>query len=303
MNSGPMSPLTRRATFNTKPDFMAPTRIEMEVQVLNHCFDDIEQFVTKLQNSTESHRELEKRQKHRKSHKKHAGDGILSLRAQMPSQSEYVDIFQKFKHSFNLLAKLRAHIHDPNAPELVHFLFTPLSLIISTIKEQPYRGLSKTVWNPLLTKNANDLLLNCLSSKEQDLWLLLGEAWIVTVEEARLHPQQYGHLENQVYMPVFSDGWTPNFTDNYDNNNNEFSKLAFATAAQVQAQSSRQQVPIQKQRFYSNTQPHSDDQQQKFSNQNMYEPSSGHSSARNPNIRNYEAMKKWAVDLCYRGAK
>ena len=222
----------------------------------------------------------------------------------MPSQDEYVDIFQKFKHSFNLLAKLRAHIHDPNAPELVHFLFTPLSLIISTIKEQPYRGLSKTVWVPLLTKDANDLLLNCLSSKEQDLWLLLGEAWTVTLEEARSRPQQYGHLENEVYTPVFANGWQPTFTDPYDNNRNEFSKLAFATAAQVQAQTSgRQPVPIQKQRLiYSNTQPHSDEQQ-KFSNQNFYEPSSGPSSARNPNIRNYEAMKKWAVDLCYRGAK
>ena len=132
----------------------APTRIEIEVQVLNHCFDDIERFVTRLQNSTEFCKELEKRQKHRKSHKKHTGDGMLGLRAQMPPPQQYIDIFQKFKHSFNLLAKLKAHIHDPNAPELVHFLFTPLSLIVNTTKEQPYRGLSKTVWNPLLNKDA-----------------------------------------------------------------------------------------------------------------------------------------------------
>ena len=29
-----------------------------------------------------------------------------------------------------LQAKLKSHIHDPNAPELVHFLFSPLTLIV-----------------------------------------------------------------------------------------------------------------------------------------------------------------------------
>ncbi len=285
------SPLQRRPTFNQQQqNQMSPTRVEIEVQVLNHCFDDIERFVTRLQNSTEFFKELEKRQKHRKSHKKQPGDGMLSMRAQMPPPQHYTDIFQKFKHSFNLLAKLKAHIHDPNAPELVHFLFTPLSLIVNTTKEQPYRGLAKTVWNPLLTKDAKDLLLNCLTSKEQDLWLLLGDAWSVTVEEALLNPHQYGHLENQTYTPVFSNGWTPTYPIDMADNRHEFSKLAFATAAAVQAQTQiKQPVPVQKSRYYNNTQP-------QFSEQPFQAP-------RFPNIRNYESMKKWAVDLCYRGAK
>lgn len=292
LSSHQLSP-QRRATFSQRIGPSAnPTRIELEVQVLNHCFDDIERFVTRLQNSNEVHRELEKRQKHRKSHKKHLGDGILGMRAQMPPPQQYLDIYQKFKHSFNLLAKLKAHIHDPNAPELVHFLFTPLSLIVNTTKEQPYRGLSKTVWNPLLTKDAKDLLLNCLTSKEQDLWLLLGDSWSVTVEEAMAQPHLYGHLGNQSYNPVFSDGWSPNFDDRA-----EFSKLAFATAAEV----SKQPMPIQKQRYYSNTQPAQYESQYRI--QNQYDAQAAQSSARFPSIRNYEAMKKWAVDLCYRGAK
>ena len=71
----------------------------------------------------------EKRRRSRKSKKKDLGDGILSVRAKPPPEMDFVDVFQKFKLSFNLLAKLKVHIHDPNAPELVHFLFTPLALV------------------------------------------------------------------------------------------------------------------------------------------------------------------------------
>ena len=39
----------------------------------------------------------------RKSKKKEQGDGMLSMRARPPSEAEYIDIFQKFKLSFNLL--------------------------------------------------------------------------------------------------------------------------------------------------------------------------------------------------------
>ena len=68
-----------------------------------YCFDDIERFVSRLQNSSEHYKELERRQKQRKSRKKFVGDGMLSLRAQMPPQEHFFDIFQKFKLSFNLL--------------------------------------------------------------------------------------------------------------------------------------------------------------------------------------------------------
>merc|ERR1712107_595665 len=78
------------------------------------------------------------------------------------------DIFQKFKLSFNLLAKLKAHIHDPNAPELVHFLFTPLALIVDASHDSQYGpNLPTKVLAPLLTKSAVDLLINCLTNKEK----------------------------------------------------------------------------------------------------------------------------------------
>jgi epidermal growth factor receptor kinase substrate 8 len=91
---------------------------------------------------------------------------MLSVRAKPPPEHEFVDIFQKFKLSFNLLAKLKAHIHEPNAPELVHFLFTPLALIVDASHDSQYGpNLPEKVVTPLLTKQAVDLLLNCLTSK------------------------------------------------------------------------------------------------------------------------------------------
>ena len=135
----------------------------------------------------------------RKSKKKEQGDGMLSMRARPPSEAEYIDIFQKFKLSFNLLvsgflrlhwnwifkwkfliekqAKLKSHIHDPNAPELVHFLFSPLTLIAEASHESKSPNLPARVVAPLLTYDAIELLSNCLSSKETELWHSLGDAW------------------------------------------------------------------------------------------------------------------------------
>lgn len=79
-------------------------------------------------------------------------------------------------------AKLKAHIHDPNAPELVHFLFTPLSLIFEASRDPSHGSpdLAANVVSPLLTSEARELLMNCLTSKETDLWMSMGEAWHIS---------------------------------------------------------------------------------------------------------------------------
>lgn len=77
-------------------------------------------------------------------------------------------------------AKLKAHIHDPNAPELVHFLFTPLALIVDASHDTHYGpNLPAKVVSPLLTREAVNLLINCVTSKETELWHSLGDAWLV----------------------------------------------------------------------------------------------------------------------------
>merc|ERR1719361_2087431 len=183
-------------------------KYEKDVAILNRFFDDIEKFIARLQHSAAAFRELEKRRRSRKSKKKDLGDGMLSMRAKPPPEREFVDIFQKFKLSFNLLAKLKAHIHDPNAPELVHFLFTPLALIVDASHDSHYGpNLPSKILAPLPNKNAVDLLINCLTSKESELWHSLGEAWYVPREQWK------GYVPP--FKPVFMDGWSPAMLDDF----------------------------------------------------------------------------------------
>jgi epidermal growth factor receptor kinase substrate 8 len=179
-------------------------KYERDVTILNHCFDDIEKFIARLQHAAAAARELERRRRSRKSKKRDMGDGMLTMRTKPPPEKEFIDIFQKFKLSFNLLAKLKAHIHDPNAPELVHFLFTPLALIVEASHDTyPDSQLPRKVVSPLLTREAVNLLMNCVTSKETELWHSLGNAWLIPRDQWK------GHVAP--YHPIFMDGWSPDY--------------------------------------------------------------------------------------------
>ena len=98
----------------------------------------------------------------------------------LPEDQYFVDILQKFKHSFNLLGELKHIIHNPNAPELIHYLLSPLQFILFTLrtKHSHQLQLAQEIWTPALTREARDLLLNCLTSKEHEILRNLGQAWI-----------------------------------------------------------------------------------------------------------------------------
>jgi epidermal growth factor receptor kinase substrate 8 len=179
---------------------------ERYVSILNHCFDDIERFIIRLQHAAAALRELQLRN-HRRQGKgaAHAGDGLLAIRARGPNEEEFFEILSKFKLAFNLLAKLKGCIHDPNAPELVHFLFTPLAIIIEAARSNEPPIDPSIVGVPYLNHEAIDLLSNCCTSKEFDLWQSLGPNWVQPIKHnARL---------SSSYQPVFTDGWAPNITE------------------------------------------------------------------------------------------
>uniref|UniRef100_A0A8C2HI51 Epidermal growth factor receptor kinase substrate 8-like protein 1 n=1 Tax=Cyprinus carpio TaxID=7962 RepID=A0A8C2HI51_CYPCA len=179
---------------------MSAAQVDRDVQILNHILDDIEHFVTKLQKAAEAFNELSKRKKTKKSKKKGPGEGVLTLRAKPPSQDEFIDCFQKFKHAFNLLGKLKNHIQNPSAVDLVHFLFSPLRLVIQTSGGV---DLAKSVIVPLLTREAIDFLHAAGSAEERHLWVTLGDGWTkCRLEWPKDHPFPPHTL-------CFRDGWEP----------------------------------------------------------------------------------------------
>jgi epidermal growth factor receptor kinase substrate 8 len=179
---------------------------ERYVSILNHCFDDIERFIIRLQHAAAALRELQLRN-HRRQGKSaaHTGDGLLAIRARGPNEEEFFEILSKFKLAFNLLAKLKGCIHDPNAPELVHFLFTPLAIIIEAARSNEPPIDPSIVGVPYLNHEAIDLLSNCCTSKEFDLWQSLGPNWV--------QPLKHNPRLSHSYQPVFTDGWAPNITE------------------------------------------------------------------------------------------
>ncbi|KAK6110845.1 Phosphotyrosine-binding domain family protein [Brugia pahangi] len=189
---------------------------ERDVNTLNRCFDDIERFVARIQSAAIAQRELEAQAHRQRTHRKQNSrtpidpqSGILQMRAQLPGEFEFVDILQKFKLSFNLLAKLKNHIHEPNAPELLHFLFTPLTVILDACRWGLGRNIAPQVVSPLLSLETRELLQNCLTSRESDVWLAMGEAW-------RIAPEDWIGPLPKPYRPIFLDGFAPyGYPDNY----------------------------------------------------------------------------------------
>uniref|UniRef100_A0A8C9SQS5 EGFR pathway substrate 8a, signaling adaptor n=1 Tax=Scleropages formosus TaxID=113540 RepID=A0A8C9SQS5_SCLFO len=173
---------------------------DQKVQILNHLLDDIEYFVTKLQRAAEAFGELSKRKKNKKSKKKGPGEGVLTLRAKPPTQEEFVDCFQKFKHAFNLLAKLRPYIQNPSAVDLVHFLFIPLNMVVQATGGV---DLAKSIVSPLLTSDAIDFLHSAGTAQERHLWVSLGDGWT----KCRLEWPKDHYFPP--YVPRFRDGWEP----------------------------------------------------------------------------------------------
>ncbi|XP_048869130.1 epidermal growth factor receptor kinase substrate 8-like protein 1 [Brienomyrus brachyistius] len=175
---------------------------QREVEILNHCFNDIEIFMGRLQKSAEAHSILSQRNKKKKKSSKSPEDDLLSLRARPPSENEFFDIFQKFKYCFSLLARLKTSITNPSSEELLHHVFKPLDMIVKTTGGPT---LGAGVASPALTDAAVSLLQENLTPEETQLWTALGPNW------TQARSQQRGPVLS--YTPVFLDGWKPDPVD------------------------------------------------------------------------------------------
>ncbi|KAK5598785.1 hypothetical protein CRENBAI_004332 [Crenichthys baileyi] len=177
---------------------------DREVEIMNHCFDDMERFMTRLQQTAEAQSILNQRTKKtgKKSTKNEKGDNLLTKKAIPPSEQEFVDIFQKMKYSFCLLDRLKSSISQPDAPDLLHHIFVPLRLMVKTTGG-PTLGAS--VESPAMTRGAASLLQAHLTVEEKELWRSLGPNWTSHSLERTVSAPPYS--------PVFLDGWQPQAYD------------------------------------------------------------------------------------------
>ncbi|XP_051994458.1 epidermal growth factor receptor kinase substrate 8-like protein 1a isoform X2 [Xyrauchen texanus] len=182
---------------------------EREVELVNHCFADVEHFMARLQQTAEAQSALvqqskKKRQKKSSKKKKEPDDDVLTQNAVPPSEQEFVDIFQKIKYSLCLLDRLKTEISEPTSQELLHHVFIPLDLMVKTTGGPK---LAATVSSPAFTSGAISLVQNNLNEKEKPLWTSLGPYWNLP----------YSQLSDTVpqYTPVFLDGWQPKAVDPY----------------------------------------------------------------------------------------
>ncbi|XP_070707490.1 epidermal growth factor receptor kinase substrate 8-like protein 1 isoform X2 [Pempheris klunzingeri] len=194
----PPYPGLRANGMNGGPD-ISFLRAEREVGILNHCFDDIENFMAKLQQTAEASMVLNQRKKKKKKSKKQsAEEDLLTAKARPPPEEEFIDIFQKFKYCFSLLARLKSTISNPSSEELVHHVFKPLDMMVKTTGGP---ALGASVSSPALTNSAVSLLQNNLTEEERQLWTSLGPNW--TLPRSQLG----GPIAP--YTPVFLDSWKP----------------------------------------------------------------------------------------------
>nr|XP_057931930.1 epidermal growth factor receptor kinase substrate 8-like protein 2 isoform X1 [Doryrhamphus excisus] len=196
------NPQDRRTSGHNDPETheRLAQRIEKDVQILNCALDDIEIFVARVQKAAEAFSQLNQRNKSKKNKKKGPAEGMLTLRAKPPTEEEFIDSLQKLKLAFNLLAKLKKHIQNPSASELVHFLFGPLELVLQSCGSPE---LARSIISPHLSKDAVDFLRGHLTPKEATIFELLGEGW--TKPRAEWPRDQCA----PPYYPKFRNGWEP----------------------------------------------------------------------------------------------
>ncbi|XP_070401648.1 epidermal growth factor receptor kinase substrate 8-like protein 1 isoform X2 [Nothobranchius furzeri] len=194
----PPYPGPRANGLNGGPD-ISFLRAEREVAILNHCFDDIEGFMAKLQETANATMTLNQRKKKKKKSKKQsAEDDLLAEKARPPPEEEFVDIFQKFKYCFCLLARLKSAITSPSSEELVHHVFKALDIMVKTTSGP---ALAASVSSPAMTNSAVSLLQDTLNEEERELWTFLGSNWTLPLSQLRRPVAPY--------TPVFFNNWKP----------------------------------------------------------------------------------------------
>uniref|UniRef100_A0A3B4FNG7 EPS8 like 1 n=1 Tax=Pundamilia nyererei TaxID=303518 RepID=A0A3B4FNG7_9CICH len=185
------------------------TLLSKNVEIMNHCFDDVERFMSRLQQAAEAQTVLNQRKKKNerktKKDKKTQEDGLLTMKASPPPEEDFVNIFQKIKYSFSLLISL---INTKNKIDFFLGPAAPPHLCTSLLQMMNTTGgpaLAASIISPALTNGAVKLLQEHLTLEENELWTSLGTSWT--------SPSSHLGVTVPPYTPVFLDGWKPQTHD------------------------------------------------------------------------------------------
>lgn len=180
----------RQSHINQQP---SPPMLDTDrsVEIFNHVVADIEIFMGKVGAALA--------QVDGKKKKKKKGKSTIIYGENFPSIDEYVACLQKIKYGFNLLGKLNGHLSKPDAPDLIHSLFSTLDFLV---RQYPFE-VAPSVVSPLLTEQTLQLLSQVVTPEEGQLWNSLQDAWNI--------PRPGWPNADQIppYVPQFYDGWQP----------------------------------------------------------------------------------------------
>jgi len=183
--------------------------IEEALELLHRCMSEVEIFMRQV-NTTIERTNIDlnvSKRKHKlnfkKSHKKNAPTGgEASIYCDLPTELDMADNFKRIKLAINYIAKLKYHLYQPNAPELIHRLFGHLSICVRVCHNYSRiysPGLPSRTLLPLLSRDSVRFLRLSLISQEMDLWKSLGKAWTQSRDEWK--------GEGSMCNAVLLEGW------------------------------------------------------------------------------------------------
>uniref|UniRef100_A0A183AJH9 SH3 domain-containing protein n=1 Tax=Echinostoma caproni TaxID=27848 RepID=A0A183AJH9_9TREM len=201
--------------------------INAEVELLNLCFDDIEETLQLMRDRPEKNRRrssastfgtLTKTRNRLKSR-----GSIIPLECSADPQFRFLveDFFQKVKFACILLSRLSDYVKEPKAPELIKKVFNILKegVTICRLPKTNRADIPRSIIYPRLPAETVRFMQKHLTSEQNDLLLELGPTWNTPREDSN---------DQTVYVPTFrkpydidKDAYDPTlfrFNEDVDNN-------------------------------------------------------------------------------------
>ncbi|TPP57580.1 hypothetical protein FGIG_00341 [Fasciola gigantica] len=176
--------------------------INAEVQLLNYCFDDIEETIQLMRNRPEQNRRRSSAMNLGTLNRKQSGiqrrGSIIPQECNKDPQFRLLveDFFQKVKFACILLSRLSDYVKEPRSPDLVKKVFNLLKegVNICRLPKSNRADIPRSIIYPRFPEETIKFLQQHLTADQRDLMTELGVAWNAPREDA---------MDQTVYIPTF----------------------------------------------------------------------------------------------------